>query len=131
MITVTTPNGRVGSHVLRLLLERGEAVRVVSHNPDKLAQSVRERCEVIAGSLDDVDTLKRGFDGAEAVFWCIPQSSKGNRWDDAHEYHNRFASAAAAALSGSGAPRVVAASAGRHGFDDQGICHAALNHKNA
>lgn len=123
MITVTTPNGRVGSIVLEQLLERGEQLRVVSHSPDKLASSVRERCEVIAGSLDDADTLKRGFEGADAIFWCIPQSSEGNRWDDANEYHQRFASAAATALQGS-PTRVVAASAGRHGYDDHGIVAA-------
>ena len=55
MITVTTPNGRVGSIVLEQLLERGEQVRVVSHSPDKLAPSILKRCEVIAGSLDDAD----------------------------------------------------------------------------
>lgn len=119
MIIVTTPNGRIGSHVLRQLLEDGETVRVISHTPDKLPASVREKCEVIIGSIDDAETLKRGFDGAESVFWCIPQSSEGNRWDDAHAYHNRFANAAAAALTGSGI-RVVAISAGRHGYDDNG-----------
>jgi uncharacterized protein YbjT (DUF2867 family) len=123
MITVTTPNGRVGSNVLRLLLAGGEDVRVVSHNPDKLPQSVRDKCDVVVGSLDDMQMLKRGFDGAETVFWCIPQSSPGNLWDDAHTYHQRFAAAASAALAGSGA-RVVAISAGRHGYDDHGIVAA-------
>ena len=123
MITVTTPNGRTGSRVLSHLLERGETVRVISHDVDKLPQSIRDRCEVIAGSLDDADTLRRGFDGAEAVFWCIPQSREGNRWSDAHEYHQRFAQAAASALTGSDT-RVVAISAGRHGYDDHGIVAA-------
>ncbi|MGU3432585.1 NmrA family NAD(P)-binding protein [Actinomycetes bacterium M1A6_2h] len=123
MITVTTPNGRIGSVVVRQLLEMGEQVRVVSHSPDRLPASVRERCEIIAGSLDDAETLKCGFEGADAIFWCIPQSSEGNRWDDAHEYHHRFALAAATALRGSSA-RVVAASAGRHGYEDHGIISA-------
>lgn len=123
MITVTTPNGRVGSLVLRQLLERGEAVRVVSHQPDKLSALVLERCEVVAGSLDDTATLERGFAGADAIFWCIPQSRPGNVWDDAHAYHHRFARAAAAALAGSQA-RVVAVSAGRHGYDDGAIVAA-------
>ena len=123
MITVTTPNGRTGSLVLRQLLDQTEQLRVISHTPDKLPQAVRDRCEVIAGSLDDAETLKRGFDGAESVFWCIPQSREGNRWSDAHEYHHRFAKAAASALSGS-STRVVAISAGRHGYDDQAIVAA-------
>lgn len=123
MITVTTPNGRVGTHVLRSLLERGETVRVISHSSDRLSPTVREKCDVVVGSLDDAATLRRGFDGAETVFWCIPQSRPGNSWDDAHEYHDRFARAALAALTGSDT-RVVAASAGRHGYDDQGIVSA-------
>ena len=123
MIVVTTPNGRTGSQVLGHLLDRDETVRVVSHNPDRLPQVVRERCGVIDGSLDDAETLKRGFDGAESVFWCIPQSREGNRWSDAHEYHQRFATAAANVLSGS-STRVVAISAGRHGYDDHGIVAA-------
>ncbi len=123
MITVTTPNGRVGQHVLRMLLERGETVRVISYNPDKLPQAVRDNCEVVAGSLDDVETLKRGFAGAESVFFCIPQTSKGNTWEDAHEYHDRFARAAADALRGSDT-RLVFASAGRHGYEDNGIVSA-------
>ena len=123
MITVTTPNGRTGSRVLHHLLERGEAVRVVSHDPHKLPQAVCERCELIVGSLDDADVLRRGFEDAETVFWCIPQSREGNRWSDAHEYHQRFAQAAASALIGS-RTRVVAISAGRHGYDDQGIVAA-------
>lgn len=123
MIVVTTPNGRVGSQVLRLLLERHEPVRVISHHPDKLPALVREWCEVVAGSLDDVETLKRGFDGAETVFWCIPQSSADNRWDNAYDYHHRFAKAAATALHGS-KTRVVAVSAGRHGYNDHGVVDA-------
>lgn len=123
MITVTTPNGRTGSHVLRSLLERGETVRVVSQQPDRLTKSVRDKCEVIAGSLDDARVLRRAFDGAESVFWCIPQSRPGNLWDDAHVYHQRFATAAAAALTRSGA-RVVAMSAGRHAYDDRAIVSA-------
>lgn len=123
MITVTTPNGRVGSQVLRLLLEQGETVRVLSHSPDKLPPSVRQTCEVVVGSLDDLETLKRAFDGAETVFWCIPQARPGNTWDDAHDYHQRFATAAAIALTGSNA-RVVGASAGRHGYADDGIVSA-------
>lgn len=123
MITVTTPNGRIGSRVLSSLLDSGQSIRVISHTPDKLPQAARDRCDVITGSLDDVDVLKRGFEGADAIFWCIPQSRPGNMWDDAHEYHDRFASAAAEALHGSTA-RVVAASAGRNGYEDDAIVSA-------
>src|SRR5579883_2653782 len=103
MITVTTPNGRVGSRVLRHLLDANETVRVISYSPKKLSQETRGRCEIVEGSLRHADTLKRGFEGADAIFWCIPQSSEGNRWDDAREYHSAFAQAAAAALTGSAA----------------------------
>ena len=84
--------------MLRHLLDRGETVRVLSQNSDRLPPSLRERCEVIAGSLDDTGTLERGFAGAEAAFWCIPQSRPGNMWSDERQYHLRFATAAARAL---------------------------------
>ncbi|WP_081504195.1 NAD(P)H-binding protein [Sphingomonas sp. PAMC 26621] len=58
----------MGSRVLAQLLDRGEKVRVISHNPDKLSKHALEQCEVIAGSLDNVDDLKRGFQGAKSVF---------------------------------------------------------------
>jgi len=123
LIIVTTPNGRIGSRVLQSLLHKGERVRVISHSPDRLPQSVRDSCEVVTGSLDSVDTLKQGFEGADAIFWCIPQTRPGNLWDDAHEYHLRFANAAAEALRGSKA-RVVAASAGRNSYEDGAIVSA-------
>ena len=123
MIVVTTPNGRIGSQVLRKLLDLGEPVRVISHDVDKLPQRVGDLCEVVSGSIDDVDTLRRGFAGAESVFWCIPQTRPGNLWSDASEYHLRFANAAAQALRGTRV-RVVAASAGRHGYDDRAIVSA-------
>ena len=123
MIVVTTPNGRIGSRVLRHLLDGDEPVRVVSHSPDRLPQAVRERCEIVSGSLDDASTLRQAFEGADAAFWCIPQSRPGNLWSDAHAYHHRFASAAAQALMGTDV-RVVAASAGRHGYEDGAIVSA-------
>ena len=123
MIVVTTPNGRIGSLVSQQLLKRGEPVRVVSYSPDRLPPTLREHCEIVSGSLDDADTLRKGFAGAEAVFWCIPQSRPGNLWSDAHAYHQRFASAAAQALTGLNV-RVVAASAGRHGYEDGAIVSA-------
>ena len=129
MITVTTPNGRVGSIVLRHLLDQGETVRVISYRPDCLPANVRDRCEVIAGSIGDTETMRRGLENADQLFWCIPQARRENPWSDAIAYHQRFTDAAASALEGSDV-RVVTISTGRRGYEDGAILSAftAMEH---
>ena len=64
MIAVTTPTGNIGSQVVRLLLDAGEAVRVIARDPEKLAPEVREKAEVVRGSTDDENVLSHAFEGA-------------------------------------------------------------------
>ena len=47
MIVVTTPTGQIGGRLASILLDAGEAVRVVARDPDRLAADVRERAEVV------------------------------------------------------------------------------------
>ncbi len=72
MIVVTTPTGNIGSHVLRHLLDAGEAVRVIVREAAKLAPAVRERVEVVEGSHADAAVVDRALRGADAVFWLCP-----------------------------------------------------------
>jgi nucleoside-diphosphate-sugar epimerase len=53
MIVVTTPTGQIGSKLVPHLLTAGEAVRVIVRDPSKLAPDIRERVEIVTGSLDD------------------------------------------------------------------------------
>ena len=127
MIALTTPNGNIGKNVVSELLAAKLAVRVISYQPDRLPPTVRESGEVIPGSLDDANILRRGFAGADAAFWCVPQS---HRWEKASEYYGGFTTAVCDALSASPAPRLVGVSGGGYGVDDNGILSALATMEN-
>ena len=122
MIIVTTPNGNIGKRVLRQLVETGAEVRAISHYPERIPTEIRARCEVVTASLDDADALKRGFDGASALFWCVPQS---HTWNNASTYYGAFTQAAQAALHFTqNRPHLVTISGGGYGEQDGGIFSA-------
>jgi nucleoside-diphosphate-sugar epimerase len=64
MIALTTPTGKIGSQVLKNLLEADADVRVIARNPAKLAPELHERAEIVQGSMDDEQVLTRAFQGA-------------------------------------------------------------------
>lgn len=72
MIVVTTPTGNIGRHVVRHLLNAGEALRLIVRDPSRLPHDVREQVEVIEGSHGDAAVVDRAFRGADAVFWLCP-----------------------------------------------------------
>lgn len=72
MVVITTPTGNIGRHVVRHLLDAGDALRLIVRDPSKLPQDVRERVEVVEGSHGDANVVDRAFQGAEAVFWLCP-----------------------------------------------------------
>jgi nucleoside-diphosphate-sugar epimerase len=53
VIVVTTPTGKIGSHVIPHLLAADETVRVVARDPSKLSLEIRNSVEIVIGSLDD------------------------------------------------------------------------------
>lgn len=112
MIVVTTPTGNIGRSVLHGLLQSGETVRVVARDPSRLPPEPADRVEVVQGSLDDVRVLQKAFAGADALFWCVPQS---NTVADMRDYYLQFAQAACAAIRAQGVARVVAVSSGGRG----------------
>ena len=72
MIVVTTPTGNIGRHVIRHLLNAGEALRLIVRDPDRLPQGVRDRVEVVEGSHGDPAVVDQAFRGADAIFWLCP-----------------------------------------------------------
>ena len=108
MITLTTPTGKIGSQVLKNLLDANATVRVVARDPAKLAPEVRARLEVVQGSMDDEQVLNRAFEGAESVFHVVAPSFAA---DDVMESYLQFARPAARAIQSQGVKRVVAVSA--------------------
>ncbi|MBC8102705.1 MAG: NAD(P)H-binding protein [Cytophagales bacterium] len=108
-LVVTTPTGNTGRYVLETVLREHETIRVLVRDPDRLDASVRARCEVVQGDLRDPSDLSRALDGAEGVFFCVPQSPDP---DDVRAYYQSFAVPFASAVKATGVRRVVAISGG-------------------
>lgn len=72
MIVITTPTGNIGRHVVRLLLDANEPLRLIVRDASKLPPAVRDRVEVVQGSHGDAAVVDRAFQGADALFWLCP-----------------------------------------------------------
>lgn len=68
MILVTGATGTVGSEVVKQLIEAGEKVRVLSRNPEKVAEKLGSKVEVAQGDLEKPETLDAAFAGVDKVF---------------------------------------------------------------
>ncbi|WP_144156143.1 NAD(P)H-binding protein [Paraburkholderia sp. BCC1885] len=72
MIVVTTPTGNIGRHVVRLLLDANQPLRLVVRDSNKVPPALRDRVEIVEGSHGDAAVVDRAFRGADAVFWLCP-----------------------------------------------------------
>lgn len=114
MILITTPTGNIGSKVLLGLLKAGShRLRVIVRDPQKLTAEARQYVETIVGSHDDPAVLDLALNGVESVFWCQPDSTTT---DDYQEFYARFARAGRDAFTRAGTPRIVAVSAAGRDF---------------
>ena len=65
-ILVTGATGRVGTHIVQQLVERGAAVRVLVRDPVKA--NVPASVDVVKGDLLDLDSLRSAFKGVRTLF---------------------------------------------------------------
>ena len=66
---VTGGTGFTGSHLVRRLLARGDAVRILDNAPGLFAQELEDGgAEITLGSVTDVDVVDRVTEGARQVF---------------------------------------------------------------
>ncbi|MEV6792204.1 NAD(P)H-binding protein [Streptomyces sp. NPDC051320] len=112
MILITTPTGRIGSRLLDILLNenpvRGEELRVIVRDPEKLPDTVRGRVDILTGSHGDPEVVDRAFAGTDAVFWVVPPAPRAPSLDAAY---SGFTRAAAKAFTEHGVGHVVGVSA--------------------
>jgi uncharacterized protein YbjT (DUF2867 family) len=104
-ILVTAPNGNIGRKVLPELFAPEFSVRVLARDPSCLPEPIRERVEVVPGSIDDKTALRQALQGAEALLWCVPIESLHvtNRRSD----YESLALAVGQAIREAETPRVV------------------------
>src|SRR5437588_3152321 len=65
---VTGATGFIGSHVARKLRERGDDVVALVRSPEKAGELRELGCQLVEGSLSDEEAIRRGVQGADAVF---------------------------------------------------------------
>lgn len=119
MMVVTAPTGQIGRGVLARLLDGPEPVRVVVRDPARLADWVRERCDVVVGSHRDAQTVRRALDGADALLWNVPNDDETT---DPENYFTDFSAAVAEILPSSDVTHVVTVLMLGRGFDgDPGL----------
>lgn len=71
-IGVMTPNGRVGTHVLRLLVQAGERPRALLRDPNKLDQSIARHVDVEVLDAWEEESVVEATRELEAVYWVSP-----------------------------------------------------------
>ena len=72
MFAITGATGDIGSKVAGILLDRGEKVRVIGRDADRLRTFVHKGAEAAVGDLKDTAFLTGALSGVDAVFTMIP-----------------------------------------------------------
>lgn len=102
-IVVTTPTGKVGSRVVRLLLQAGVRPTLLLRDPDRLDTATRQRVDTVRGDQGDADAVLRATRDADRLFWVDPPTTD----DDPIAGHARMGANAARAITENGIGRTV------------------------
>lgn len=126
MIVITAPTSTIGRLLVDDLLAQGESLRLVARDPSRLSPEVRRRVEVVEGSHGDAAVIDRACDGAEAVFWLVPDDPEA---PNAQTVYVDFTRPAVEAFTRHGVRRVVAITALGRGSEllgDAGLAASSL-----
>ncbi len=66
-VFVTGGTGFIGGEVVRQLRDRGDEVVCLVRNPAKATAVVELGCETVAGDLGDIEAIRNGMEGCDAV----------------------------------------------------------------
>jgi nucleoside-diphosphate-sugar epimerase len=85
---VTGATGFIGGRLAGKLRERGDEVAALVRSPDKATELRELGCDLVQGDLSDEAAIRRGCEGADAVFHVgavykvgIPSSEREQMWD--------------------------------------------------
>ena len=107
MYVILGATGRIGSVIAGHLLVKGEKVRAVARNPEKLRLLASKGAETVPADVMDTASLAGAFSGARAAFVMIPPSMTS---PDYREEQERVAESIASAVEKSKIHYVVALS---------------------
>jgi len=77
LIAIIGATGATGKYVLQGALERGYAIRVLARTPEKLSH-LKEKVEIVKGSVDDVEAVKQLFEGVTVIISTLGTNKKPN-----------------------------------------------------
>jgi dihydroflavonol-4-reductase len=85
---VTGGTGFIGGHVVRRLRERGDDVVALVRSPEKAKELKDQGVELVEGDLTSEDAIRKGTEGADAVFHIaavykvgIPKKEREPMWE--------------------------------------------------
>ncbi len=104
MFTIFGASGNTGSVVARELLGRGERVRVVARDPQKVASLQALGAEVVSADVFDVGAVRGALEGARGAYVLLPPDVRS---DDYLARNRRIASIYADAVKAAQTPHVV------------------------
>jgi dihydroflavonol-4-reductase len=120
---VTGGTGFIGKRVIEKLRHRGDDVVALARNPSKATELVDQGVEVVEGDLSSEEAMRRGMEGADAVFHIaavykvgIPKGERAAMEDANVRGTERILDAAEAA----GVKRIVYVSTGNVFGDTKG-----------
>ena len=107
MYVVLGASGHTGRAVADNLLDRGQKVRVVGRNAERLQDYTARGAEVSIADATDGPALTKAFKGADAAYVLVPPDSTSSNY---RAFQDRVSDAIAAAVENAGVKKVVALS---------------------
>ncbi len=119
MYVITGATGNTGKIIAATLLEAGKNVRIIARNVEAAKELTDKGAELFQGSTDDVELLKKAFDGATSIYAMLPMNMQA---EDYTSFQMEHANAIAEAMKACNVKNVVSLSSqGAHLNNDSGI----------
>lgn len=75
-IVILGATGTVGSKISEILLNEGHQVTLIARHTEKLERYRRMGAEIVAGDVNNVDTVINAFRNADSAFIILPDNVK-------------------------------------------------------
>jgi uncharacterized protein YbjT (DUF2867 family) len=104
MYAILGASGHTGCIVAKTLLARGQEVRVVGRNPERLQKFTTHGAVAVTADNTDASALTKAFQGADSVYALLPPNVTSN---DYRSYQDRVTDAITTAIKNTGVKNVV------------------------
>ncbi len=106
MILIAGATGYIGGLLADRLVAEGRPVRCLARVPERAAERLDDRCEVVEGDVLDPDTLAPALEGVEVAYYLVHSMGRGGD-GDFEERDRRGARNFATAARAAGVERII------------------------